>query len=90
MVGFPSLAFEANSSVKHQILNRLLTVSQAASLLGVSAKTLRNWDQRGKLCPKRHPINGYRLYERTTLEKLASELCEPKPEPRAQEELLHE
>lgn len=40
----------------------LLTVREAAALLGVSAPTLRRWDALGKFKARRHPINGYRLY----------------------------
>ena len=47
-----------------------LTVAEAARLLGVSSSTLRNWDRSGKLKAKRHPINKYRLYERTELKSL--------------------
>lgn len=39
-----------------------LTVGEAASYLGVSTATLRNWDRTGKLKPRRHPQNGYRIY----------------------------
>lgn len=45
----------------------LLTIGEAASLLGVSVSTLRNWDRRKRLTAHRHPINGYRLYRRTEL-----------------------
>lgn len=45
----------------------LLTIGGAASLLGVSVSTLRNWDRRQKLTARRHPINGYRLYDRAEL-----------------------
>lgn len=48
----------------------LLTVGEAASLLGVSVSTLRNWDRNKKFCARRHPINGYRLYSRYELEAL--------------------
>ena len=51
-------------------LDQYLTVKEAAALLGVSAKTLRNWDRAGKLRPGRHPMNGYRLYRREDLEAL--------------------
>jgi excisionase family DNA binding protein len=51
-----------------------LTVAEAASVLGVSPSTLRNWDRRGKLIAVRHPINGYRLYERESLERLLAQL----------------
>ena len=47
-----------------------LTIADAASLLGVSISTLRNWDRQGKLSPRRHPINGYRMYDRAEIERL--------------------
>jgi excisionase family DNA binding protein len=49
-------------------MNSLLTVSEAAVLLGVSTSTIRNWDRTGKLKAIRHPINNYRLYERQQLQ----------------------
>jgi excisionase family DNA binding protein len=51
-------------------LGDFLTVGEAATTLGVSRSTLRNWDKAGKLKPHRHPVNGYRLYERHELEAL--------------------
>jgi PAS domain S-box-containing protein len=45
-----------------------LTVSGAAEFLGVSRATLRNWDRNGKLKPRRHPQNGYRIYLHEDLE----------------------
>ena len=54
-----------------------LQVADAASLLGVSQKTLRNWDKAGKLRPARHPINGYRLYRAADLHSLKRELQGP-------------
>ena len=48
----------------------LLTVKQAASLLGVSVITLRRWDDTGKFRARRHPINGYRLYRRADVGRL--------------------
>jgi excisionase family DNA binding protein len=41
-----------------------ITIKEAASLLGVSEPTLRRWDEAGKFRARRHPINGYRLYDR--------------------------
>jgi excisionase family DNA binding protein len=46
----------------------VLTVSEAAQYLGVSTATLRNWDRSGKLTPRRHPQNGYRIYLHEDLE----------------------
>jgi len=53
-----------------EALKAYLTVGAAASFLGVSTTTLRNWDRSGKLKAHRHPINGYRLYRREDLEAL--------------------
>src|SRR5204863_5416667 len=44
------------------------TVGEAAEYLGVSTATLRNWDKAGKLKPRRHPQNGYRIYLHEDLE----------------------
>jgi len=51
-----------------------LTVGEAAATLGVSRSTLRNWDKAGKLKPYRHPVNGYRLYNRNELSALLKEI----------------
>jgi excisionase family DNA binding protein len=51
-----------------------LTVGQAAALLGVTPATLRNWDRAGKLEARRHPINGYRLYAKSDIERLLAEI----------------
>ena len=55
-------------------LKDYLTVGDAAARLGVSRATLRNWDKAGKLKPCRHPVNGYRLYNRQDLEALLQEV----------------
>lgn len=46
------------------------TVGEAANFLGVSTATLRNWDRSGKLKPRRHPQNGYRIYLHEDLEAI--------------------
>jgi excisionase family DNA binding protein len=51
-----------------------LSIAEAASLLGVSVSTLRNWDRRGKLTPRRHPINGYRMYDRAEIVRLKEQI----------------
>lgn len=40
-----------------------VTLTEAASYLGVSKATLRNWDHEGKLTALRNPVNGYRMYD---------------------------
>lgn len=41
---------------------KLLTIKEAADLLGVAEATLRRWDAAGKFRARRHPINNYRVY----------------------------
>ena len=55
-------------------LSDYLTVGKAATTLGVSRSTLRNWDKAGKLKPYRNPMNGYRLYKRSELEALLHDI----------------
>ena len=55
-------------------LNGFMTVKEAAKLLGISAMTLRRWDNGRKLKAKRHPINNYRLYSRKELEVILKEI----------------
>jgi len=57
-----------NDPRANQRLSSYLTVGEAAEVLGVSPWTLRNWDRAGRLRPRRHPKNGYRLYRREDLE----------------------
>jgi len=47
----------------------LLPLARVADLLGVSKETLRRWDRSGKLVSVRHPINGYRMYRESDLQK---------------------
>jgi excisionase family DNA binding protein len=47
-----------------------LTVKEAAKVLGVAILTLHRWDVSGKLKARRHPINHYRLYKKSELERL--------------------
>jgi MerR family transcriptional regulator, copper efflux regulator len=58
-------------------LQTYLTVKEAAAFLGVSPSTLRNWDRAGRLTAMRHPINGYRLYEREALAWVLGQICRP-------------
>lgn len=47
-----------------------LTIKEAATFLGVSPNTLRNWEKAGKLTTYRHPFNRYRLYRQSDLAKI--------------------
>lgn len=54
----------------------LVTVKQAAELLGVSIQTIIRWDKNGKLKATRHPMNNYRLYRLVDLKKIAERIGE--------------
>jgi excisionase family DNA binding protein len=51
-----------------------VTLNEAASYLGVSKATLRNWDKSGKLRAVRHPVNSYRVYPLSHLQAIQSRL----------------
>ena len=51
-----------------------VTVKRAAEMLGVSIMTLHRWDLSGKLKAKRHPINGYRLYNEQEMNRLLKKI----------------
>lgn len=47
-----------------------LLIAEAAEVLGVSEPTLRRWDASGRFPARRHPVNGYRLYDTATVIEL--------------------
>jgi excisionase family DNA binding protein len=54
-------------------IRTLVTLAEAASYLGVSKPTLRNWDKEGKLVARRHPLNKYRVYDLADLRALRTQ-----------------
>jgi len=58
---------------------KYLTIKQAASMLGVTPLTLRNWDKKGKLVVSRHPLNNYRIYNLADIENLLKRIDCGKP-----------
>lgn len=48
---------------------RLLTIGEAAKHVGVSRDTLRRWEKRGKIKPRRSPTNR-RFYTKEELDQL--------------------
>lgn len=54
----------------------LITIAEAARLLGVSQPTLRRWDELGKFAARRHPINAYRMYLRDEVMKLRKRIVD--------------
>ena len=51
-------------------LDEYLRISEAAAYLGVCGNTLRNWEASGKITVCRHPVNNYRLFKASDLDKL--------------------
>jgi len=58
------------------LVSDLLTIKDAAELLGVCEMTLRRWDRSGKFRARRHPINLYRLYRRQDVMRLRKRIAE--------------
>lgn len=52
----------------------LITISEAAEILGVSIDTLRRWDKSGKLSPAKMSKAGYRLYYRSQIKLFLDDL----------------
>ena len=55
-------------------LEDILSITEAAALLNVSAVTLRRWDASGRFVPHRHPLNGRRIYRRSMVLKLRRQI----------------
>jgi type I restriction enzyme M protein len=69
-------------------MSQFVSLAEAATYLGVSKATLRNWDKAGKLTAIRHPTNDYRLYALSDLRELKSQLMLFEPEQRTGPEPL--
>ncbi|MFV0152925.1 DNA (cytosine-5-)-methyltransferase [Empedobacter falsenii] len=55
------------------VMSEYLTISETAKLLNKSTKTLRRWDEEGKLSAVREPISNYRVYKKEEVETLFAE-----------------
>lgn len=58
-----------------------LTIRDAAQFLGVSANTLRSWGSTGKISMYRNPLNHYRLFKRSDLERVLKLVAKSKDKP---------
>lgn len=56
------------------IEEKYLSIKETAKLLGVSSPTLRNWDKEGTLVAYRNPMNNYRAYKLSQIEKFIEEM----------------
>lgn len=59
--------------LSNMVIKEFYTISEAAELLNKSTKTLRRWDDEGKLVAVREPISNYRVYHRHDIENLFPE-----------------
>lgn len=55
-------------------MDRLITISKAAKLLGVSISTLRRWEKEGKISSENRHTGGHRRYDPTKLQPEAHRL----------------
>lgn len=58
-------------------LDGYLRIKEAAEYLGISANTLRNWGRDGRVPEHRHPVNNYRLYKVSDLDRLLRKTAKP-------------
>ncbi len=58
-------------------LTEYLHIAAAAEYLGAVHNTIRNWAARGEIPMHRNPVNGYRLFKRTDLDKLLKKVAIP-------------
>ncbi len=63
-------------------LSEYVKTAEAAEILGVSQNTLRTWAEAGKIPMRRNPVNGYRLFRRSDLEKFLNDIAKPPKKPR--------
>ena len=51
-------------------VDEYVRINEAAKYLGVCRNTLRNWGRTGRIPEYRHPVNNYRLFKVSDLDKL--------------------
>ena len=57
-------------------MSEYLTISETAKLLNKSTKTLRRWDEEGKLSAVREPMSNYRVYRKSDVETLFADFLQ--------------
>ena len=57
-------------------MSEYLTISETAKLLNKSTKTLRRWDEEGKLSAVREPMSNYRVYRKNDVETLFADFLQ--------------
>ena len=64
--------------MKNRNLKSYLKIGEAAAYLGVSQNTLRNWARDGRIPDHRNPVNDYRLFKKTDLNRILRRAGKPK------------
>ena len=57
-------------------MSKYLTISETAKLLNKTTKTLRRWDEEGKLSAVRDPMSNYRVYRKVEVETLFADFLQ--------------
>lgn len=75
IVQFKNLYYFCNQCLMlyNLVMGEYLSISETAKLLNKSTKTLRRWDEEGKLKAVREPISNYRVYRKTEVLDLFSD-----------------
>ncbi len=75
IVQFKNLHYFCNQCLMlyNLVMGEYLSISETAKLLNKSTKTLRRWDEEGKLKAVREPISNYRVYRKTEVLDLFSD-----------------
>ena len=60
-----------------QKLTEYLHTAAAAEYIGVAQNTLRKWAAQGDIPMHRNPVNGYRLFKRSDLDKFLKKAAKP-------------
>jgi DNA (cytosine-5)-methyltransferase 1 len=68
------MIYKAGYQMKKRNLKDYLSIKEASQIIGVSRATLRRWDNQGRLKAIKHPITGFRLYDKKDLDRFLSKL----------------
>lgn len=55
-------------------INEYMNIAQAAEFMGVTKRTLMNWEKQKKITVRRNPKNRYRMYKKEDLEKILEQI----------------
>jgi excisionase family DNA binding protein len=78
-VALPAEGLESGQTMTR--VSECVKVSEAATILGVSEKTVRAWAESGKLSVHRNSANGYRLFRQKDLETFLQQLAKTRTHP---------